>query len=201
MPKELRRSKVNYKIILFLSGLALVFFAFVFWLLGFNELSVRSNIRWSARFSVVCFCLAFSASSLYYFSPNKINTWILNNRNNLGITFAIIHIIHLLFLVTLHVFFHQVFIVRSLIEISLGGLAYLFILLMLLTSFETFASKLPIRKWKLLHTIGGYWILIVFTNSMLGRVIGGKIEYLPFALLLVSVWLLRITYWIKGRKN
>jgi len=86
-----------------------------------------------------------------------------------------------------------------LIVVALGGLAYLFIVLMLLTSFETFSRLISRSTWQRLHTIGGYWILIVFSNSMLGRVIAGQIEYLPFGILVIFIWLSRILTLRKGR--
>ncbi len=106
--------------------------------------------------------------------------------------FALIHLIHLFFLILLQRYFHPVFTLRSPIITALGGLAYLFLVLMLLTSFERFSKFVSRNTWKNIHLYGGYWILIVFSNSIYGRVIAGQMAYLPLAILLTFVWLIRI---------
>ena len=191
----------NWKLTYIAVGLSMGWFIGVFLLNGFDELSVRSNIRWSARFSVICFCLAFGASAFHRLAQNSVSTWLLKNRKYLGISFAIIHLIHLLFLALLHYYFHQVFVERSIIELALGGLAYVFILLMLLTSFNPIKKLMSQSTWTILHTLGGYWILIVFSNSIIGRVVSGKYAYLPLAILLISVFLLRLFALFKKRNS
>ena len=83
--------------------------------------------------------------------------------------------------------------------ITIGVIAYFFLVVMLITSFNRFSQLISISLWSIIHTIGGYWILIVFSNSMVGRVLGGKIGYLPFAILVLSVWLIRLLSWKKRR--
>jgi len=179
--------------------MAVLAFAYAFWNGGFTEESARLNIRWSARFSIVCFCIAFTASSLRIILPSTITHWLAANRKYFGISFAFIHLIHLLFLFLLHKYFHQVFTERPIGEIALGGLAYLFLVLMLITSFDRYAKLLSKKNWILLHTIGGYWILLVFSNSIIGRVVGGQMAYLPFGILVLVVWLVRVMAWRRKR--
>ena len=136
---------------------------------------------------------------MYSLVQNSFTRWLIQNRKYLGVSFAIIHLIHLMFLVLLHSNFYQVFVHRSMIELALGGLAYVFIVLMLLTSFKVFSNLISKSVWNTLHTIGGYWILIVFSNSMIGRMIGGKYEYLPFVILLAAVWLVRLIAIVKRK--
>ncbi len=176
-----------------------MFFLLINGSFGFTEDSLRMNIRWSARFSLIYFCVAFSASSFHVALKKNTTQWILENRKYFGISFAIIHLIHLFFLFLLHLNFHAVFIKRSLTEISLGGLAYVFTILMLMTSFDRGRKRLSMTQWNSLHTIGGYWILIVFSNSIIGRVLAGKIEYLPLAIIIMTVWCMRFISWRKNR--
>lgn len=189
----------GWKITYVLVGLSVLWFALVLALNGFNEYAVRANIRWSARFSLICFCLAFGASASDAIFKGAMSKWILIHRRFIGVSFAIIHLIHLFFLLLLHFSFDQIFVPQAVFEVTLGGLAYLFVVLMLLTSFKFFARHLSKDSWRKLHLIGGYWILIVFTSSMVGRVVGGKYEYLPFAVMVILVWLIRL--WHGNRKS
>jgi len=158
---------------------------------GYDEQSLRQLIRWSARISVSLFCLAFAAKGINFYIQNSFSFWILMNRKYWGISFAIIHLVHLAFLLLLQGHFHPVFELADPTSLMAGGLAYLFILLMLLTSFPYFSKQLSPRNWKRLHTIGSYWIWLIFMTSYWTRVLTEK-EYLPLGLLLVIALLFRI---------
>ena len=192
--------KPNWSLVYVILGLSISFFASVYLMHGFTEASVRVNIRWSAKFSILCFSLAFMATSADLLLRNSYTMWLVKNRRYLGVSFAIIHLIHLFFLVQLERDFHPVFTDNSLVTLTLGGLAYLFIIVMLLTSFEMFSKFLSKKNWKRLHTIGGYWILIVFSNSILGRVFEWKLAHIPFALLILGTWTFRFLAWRKALK-
>ena len=142
---------------------------YIFWWFaifnGFTEESTREAIRWTARISVVLFSLAFAASGLHRQFHNPFTFWLLTNRKYLGISFAIMHLVHLCYLGLLQFNFHPVFEKAKTISLIGGGLAYFFIVMMLLTSFKIFSKYLSKRQWKLLHTIGGYWILYIFLRS------------------------------------
>lgn len=181
-------------------SISVLFFAGVFILLGYSEESLRINIRWSAKFSLICFCLAFGASSIAGLFQNNFSNWLVKNRRHLGISFAVIHLVHLAFLVLLHRDFDPLFSIRSTVSLALGGLAYLFLVLMLLTSFEKFASLLSKSNWNRLHTIGGYWILAVFSFSILARVFLGQVDYLPLGILVVATWIVRLVSWRKKKR-
>ena len=158
---------------------------------GYTEVGVRLCVRLSARISATFFAFAFMASSLHYFVGRPWTLWIMTNRKYLGISFAIIHLIHLVFLILLQVSFHPVFELAASQSLLGGGLAYLFLVLMLATSFEKFSSGLSAWQWTLLHTVGGYWIWFIFAKSYFKRVMT-EMEYLPLLVLLGIVVLLRI---------
>ncbi len=158
---------------------------------GFDEESIRVLIRWTARISVVLFCLAFGASALHALLQNSTTWWVRMNRKYLGISFAIIHLIHLAVLIVLQVNFHPVFERAAPQALFAGAGAYLFIVLMLLTSFDRFADRLSKNAWKNLHLVGGFWIWGVFMTSYWRRALT-EYTYLPIALLLVVVMGLRV---------
>ncbi len=182
-----------WDLVKFILGLSALLFALLYWTGGFTEASTRAAIRWSARISVLMFCLAFGASSIHYFMKNSFSFWILMNRKYWGISFAIIHLVHLAFLGVLQYFFHPVFTLAASISLFAGGMAYVFLILMLLTSFDAFAAKMSRRNWTFLHTIGAYWIWVIFARSYWKRVLfENEYSYLPLALSLVIVLLARI---------
>ncbi len=175
-------------ITIFSVGLYVAFFI----LGGFTEESTRSVIAWSAKISFVLFCMAFAASAIHKRMKNSFSFWWLMNRKYFGISFAINHLIHLGFLVVLQQVFHPVFNMAASTSLMAGGMAYLFVVLMLLTSFEVFSKFLSRKNWKLLHTIGGYWIWVIFLSTYVKKVQNVGVEYLPFVLGLLVVVFLRI---------
>ena len=172
-------------------GGALILFAGIFILNGWNEEAIRMAIRWSARISVVLFCIAFAATSFHAWRKNSFSWWVFMNRKFFGISFAIVHLIHLLFLILLQFNFYPLFAQGVDFSILGGILAYIFIVLMLLTSFPFFSKFLTKKSWKILHTSGGYWIWVVFMISFWKRAIHQP-EYLPLSILLVLVFILRM---------
>ena len=142
------------------------------------------------------FCIAFGASAIHRWLQNSFTWWGFMNRKYFGISFALMHLIHLFFLFLLQKNFHPVFERAATISLLSGGLAYLFLGLMLLTSFPFFAKKISTSSWKILHTVGGYWIWWIFFISYAKRV-RTELDYLPLVLLFVGVLFLRIWKWKK----
>ena len=77
--------------------LALTLVALSVWIAGmrgFEVDGVRMVIRFTARTSLLFFCLAFSAAALARLWPNAWTRWQRRNRRYLGVTFAASHGIH-----------------------------------------------------------------------------------------------------------
>lgn len=191
----------EWKLVSLIVGLSLFYFIQLFYFGGFNEETNRQAIRISARIAVVLFSMAFIASSFQYFVKNVFSFWLLMNRKFIGISFAILHLIHLAFLLLLQQNFHPVFNKAKTISLIGGGMAYVFLVLMLLTSFSAFSKYLSKKQWTALHTVGGIWIWYIFARSYFKRV-DTEIEYLPIVVLLAIVIIFRIARVVsKGRKN
>src|SRR5262245_38085706 len=60
----------------------------------FEVEGVRMVIRFTARTSLLFFCLAFSAAALARLWPNAWTRWQRRNRRYLGVTFAASHALH-----------------------------------------------------------------------------------------------------------
>src|SRR5215468_5414296 len=61
---------------------------------GFEVEGVRMVIRFTARSSLLLFCLAFSAAALSRVWPSGWTRWLRRNRRQIGVTFAASHALH-----------------------------------------------------------------------------------------------------------
>ncbi len=158
---------------------------------GFNETTLRTTVRLTARMSGLLFSMAFTASSFHLIVHNSFSQWMLKNRRYIGVSFAIVHLIHLGLIVSLQFAFETVIPNTKLITILGGGIAYIFVVAMLFTSFSRFRAYLSKKQWELLHTVGGYWIWAVFLFSYLKRLKDDSI-YIVLAVFFVAVLLIRL---------
>src|SRR5450755_2166358 len=77
--------------------LTLTLIALSVWIAAMRQFEVdgvRMVIRFTARTSLLLFCLAFSAAALARLWPNAWTRWQRRNRRYLGVTFAASHGIH-----------------------------------------------------------------------------------------------------------
>jgi sulfoxide reductase heme-binding subunit YedZ len=165
--------------------------AVVVWHQGDIE-GIRLVIRFTARVSLVLFSLAFTAAALARRLPNDWTRWQRRNRRYLGVSFAFSHGIHLMAIIALARLDPALFasLTNPVIIIS-GSVVYLFIAAMTATSFDRTAAMLGPRAWRLLHAIGGYYILVTFANAFGRRALQDGF-YLPFAAVVVLVFAIRI---------
>ncbi|MES1198968.1 MAG: hypothetical protein ABUS48_03205 [Pseudomonadota bacterium] len=120
----------------------------------------------TARWSVLWFAAAWSASSLAKLWPGGWRGWLLYNRRGVGLGFAFAHFIHAyFFLGAILVFGHQ----TTLTTVLGGGIGYVFVAAMALTSNDWAVRKLG-ANWKRLHTLGGYVIAFIFAFTYYGRI-------------------------------
>lgn len=152
--------------------------------------------RLTARFAFPIFLLAWTASAWASLFPGGWRTALLRRRRAVGLSFAAAHGAHLLFiLITLRIFGHE----APMITVYAGGLVYLLIAAMALTSNDASLRWLGRARWKALHTVGGLAILLVFTNSYVGRLKSMPMLALPaLALILLAIGL-KLTAWRSRR--
>jgi hypothetical protein len=154
---------------------------------------IRQVIRLTARTSLLLFCMAFIASAAWKRFPNAWTRWQRQNRRYLGLGFAVSHGIHAAAIISYALLdpvrFHQASSMGSIIS---GGIAYVFIVLMSLTSFDRTAELIGPRAWKILHTSGIYYIWISFMITFGKRIPMSPLYVLPLILLLA---LLALRLW------
>ncbi|MBR0799318.1 hypothetical protein JQ615_28420 [Bradyrhizobium jicamae] len=175
--------------------LALTLIALSIWIAGtrhFEVDGVRMVIRFTARTSLLLFCLAFSAAALARLRPNAWTRWHRRNRRYLGVTFAASHAIHAAAIVWFAKVdpagFAQATSVASYI---FGGIGYAFVIALTATSFDRTAAMLGMRAWRALHLTGGYYLLLQFTVSF-GKRIPEMPLYVLFLIPLAAVLALRL---------
>jgi methionine sulfoxide reductase heme-binding subunit len=157
-------------------------------------------VRVTARTSVVLFLMAFTAAALFRLWPNAWTRWQRRNRRYLGVSFAFSHGVHLVAILWLqHVRPVEFAASVSVVTWIGGGLAYVFIAAMTATSFDRTAQMLGPRAWKILHTVGSYYVWLIFANSYIGRALEMP-EYIPAAGFVVLALGLRIAARVADRR-
>lgn len=146
--------------------------------------------RWTARVGFPIFLLTYLASSLVRLTPAPWSRALARDRRWWGLGFAASHTVHLVALVQAISLDPKP---RTMASLVPGGLAYVFILAMALTS-NTAAMRAMGRNWKSLHTVGIHVIWLIFTLAYAKRIpvpetraIGVTMTTLALAALLVRV--------------
>jgi sulfoxide reductase heme-binding subunit YedZ len=158
----------------------------------FDVDGVRMVIRFTARTSLLFFCLAFSAAALARLWPNAWTRWQRRNRRYLGVTFAASHAIHAVVIAAFAVMDPAGFAAAtSLVSYIFGGIGYVVIAAMAATSFDRTAAAIGPRAWRMLHITGGYYLLFQFMVSF-GKRIPDMPLYGLFLIPLLAVFALRM---------
>lgn len=160
---------------------------------GMDEDTLGVTLRVSAWAGLLIYLVIFVSRPLKQLGGGLVARRLVENRRYVGVAFAAIMIVHLILLLILNGFVPNV----------PGGMAYLFILLMLLTSFDGAVAALGPRRWRRLHKIGLYWIGAIFAAT----IVGGLAErpdspvHLALACLFLSALAVRATAFIKERRR
>ena len=122
--------------------------------------------RWTARAGFPIFILTYLASSLAKLSPGPLSRSLHRDRRYWGLGFAASHTVHLYALVTYLQISGEP---RTLVSLIPGGLAYLMIFAMAITSNQPAMRALG-YNWKRLHRFGIHYIWLIFTLAYAGRI-------------------------------
>ncbi|MBR1187502.1 ferric reductase-like transmembrane domain-containing protein [Bradyrhizobium sp. AUGA SZCCT0160] len=178
-----------------LAVLGLTLLALSVWIAGMQQFEVdgvRMVIRFTARTSLLLFCLAFSAAALARLWPNAWTRWQRRNRRYLGVTFAASHGIHAIAIAAFAMMDPAGYAAAtSPASYIFGGIGYAVIIAMTATSFDRSAKALGASAWRRLHLIGGYYLLFQFAVSF-GKRIPDMPLYALFLIPLLAVFALRM---------
>ena len=175
--------------------LTLTLLALSVWIAGMRQFEVegvRKVIRFTARSSLLFFCMAFGAAALARLWPNAWTRWQRRNRRYLGVTFAASHGIHAVAITAFAAMDPASFATAtSMASYIFGGIGYAVIIAMTATSFDRTAKALGAQAWRGLHLIGGYYLMFQFMVSF-GKRIPDMPLYALFLIPLVVVFALRM---------
>ena len=158
----------------------------------FDVNGVRMVVRFTARTSLLFFCLAFSAAALARLWPNLWTRWQRRNRRYLGVTFAASHAMHAIALAAFAAMDPAGFAAATnLASYVFGGIGYAVIAAMTITSFDRTAAAIGPRAWRTLHLVGGYYLWIQFMVGF-GKRVPGMPLYGLFLIPLLIVMALRL---------
>jgi len=177
--------------------------------LGFAENNNESLMLWArhtARISFAYFLLSFSASSLHYFFSNTLTKFIRHQRRYIGLSFALAHTIHLVALTSFFIVMEEN---PGIVTLIGGGLGYVAMYAMALTSNDNAVKKLGLKRWKQIHWFGANYIAVIFAFTYVGKLLNGQLngsdyDYLTFALIVGAifiVFILRIGYFLKSKNS
>jgi sulfoxide reductase heme-binding subunit YedZ len=175
--------------------LTLVLIVLSIWIAGMRQFEVdgvRMVIRFTARTSLLFFCMAFGAAALARLWPNPWTRWQRRNRRTLGVTFAASHAIHAVAIVCFAMADPAGYAgATSAASYVFGGIGYAFIIAMAATSFDRAATAIGPRVWRILHLTGGYYLLFQFMVAF-GKRIPDMPLYGLFLIPLLAVMALRL---------
>ena len=175
--------------------LTLVLAGLCIWIAGMRQFEVdgvRLVIRFTARTSLLFFCLAFGAAALARLWPNAWTRWQRRNRRYLGVTFAASHGIHAVAIASFAVMDPPAYAAAtSAASYIFGGIGYALIIAMAATSFDRTAAAIGPRAWRALHLTGGYYLCFQFLVSF-GKRIPDMPLYAFFLIPLLAVIALRL---------
>ncbi|HEX7035453.1 MAG TPA: hypothetical protein VF210_06740 [Pseudomonadales bacterium] len=166
------------------------------------EAGLVSATRLTARVGFVFFFVVFTSSVWFTWRATPLTRWLMRRRRHMGLSFALVHFAHLGVLSALFGVRGEV---PDPVTLVGGGLAYLLLTLMVLTS-NRFARLRLGRGWRALHLTGCWYIWLIFTNSYIGRLdpAAGAEPYGVFALLAalaLAVPALRTWAWLRRRRQ
>lgn len=113
----------------------------------------------TAWLAFALFIMAFTASSIQILMRGSYGRWAMKNRRYIGLSFALVHFIHAGLVLSNLIFTEES---RTASVLTGGGMAYVFLGLMTLTSNNASVRKLGAKNWKRLHKVGSYYIWLIF---------------------------------------
>ncbi|WP_033838660.1 ferric reductase-like transmembrane domain-containing protein [Mesorhizobium loti] len=190
-PPLATRATSRWRLFWLLAAIILALSVLVAFRGDFSVEAVREVVRLTAQMSLLLFCTAFSASALSQRWPSASTLFLRRHRRQIGLAFAFSHGVHAVALVIFSRIDPGEFSNATDTPMFVfGGLAYLFIIAMVATSFDRTAAWLGPRAWRILHSVGSYDIWLTFLIAE-GKRAPHDVYYWPYVALLVAVMVIR----------
>ncbi len=159
-------SAVKNWAVFLIAGLATLYGATLYFeSTGQTDVAFDQVLEFTGRLAFLVFLVIFAARPLRQRNPSGFTTALLKQRRLIGVAFAGIHFAHLWIIVS-----------RQQLDPAFGfpnagnipgAIAYGFILLMFITSFNSTTRALGPKRWRLLHTAGLYYLFVIFELAVM----------------------------------
>ncbi|HEY9699292.1 MAG TPA: hypothetical protein V6D10_18680 [Trichocoleus sp.] len=144
----------KWNVVVITAVLTGILVANILYVYGFTEAGMTSILKETGRLSYPLFLMCFLASSLQKIWRNSFSKWLAGNRKYLGISFAVVYAYH-----SIGMFGFMLITKTPGIEgimLFLSVLAYIFVIVMTVTSFKAVYDRMPVAAWRIIHTLGMY---------------------------------------------
>lgn len=149
----------------------------------------------TAHVAFAFFWMAFTASSVHRLHPGPYSRWAMKNRRYIGLSFAFIHIVHLMLVLSNITLTPDE---RPPLILAAGAVAYGFLFLMVLTSNNAAVKWLGTAKWRQLHLVGSWYIWVIFIAAI-PEVLTGKYNRVWIFILCFAALALRFAAYKKRK--
>lgn len=157
---------------------------------SFSEDAIRWAVTRSVDMAFVLFFFSFGASPLNLLFKSSFSRWLVRNRRYIGISFGIAFLSHAGLILFLAQRYPEPLLSDLTNEVIYTGItAFSVTALMTFTSNNAAVKLLGPQAWSILHTIGGYFLLIMFTLTYLSKL--NDFYFWPNAIAVVCLVLLR----------
>ena len=121
---------------------------------------VASLVGFSVRWAVPFIYIVVAASAVRKLFPGRFSGWWFRNRKHFGLCFAVVMAWQAVFIYILSqtyrdYYYDEIYLLRDELE---GSVGYIFLIVMVITTFPIVKRAIDFRQWKLLHTSGIYFL-------------------------------------------
>jgi len=168
---------------------------------GTGEGGVRMLIRATARSTAFCFLLAFAARPLRQVWRSDAAKALLRERRYVGVGAAFSHFLHMLGIIWLARAWPESYQPDPVTLVG-GGLGFVFLYAMALTSTDAAVARLGRTWWQRLHRTGAWYVAFIFLISFVPEPGGSwSAIYVVFFGAFLAVTVLRGFVFVRGRRR
>lgn len=180
---------------------------------GTGQAGTTLYLRNTGRLATVVFALAFSASALVTLFGDRMS-WPARNRRNLGLGFAAVMAVHLVAIVALFFVREPRYtgitlpgnetspLIMPLLVLLGGGAGLLIVMAMTITSFTIPRRRLGEQRWRHLHHLGGWFLLLIISvDTFDGLLREQRLIDIPFCVIVLAVGSLRVAAYATSGKH
>jgi hypothetical protein len=187
-------------IVLVAGAVALGLAALCLALAGTDQEGTAVGLRATALLSFPFLVGVYAASALAALWPGELSEWLLPRRRLLGLAFSAVLTVHLVLIA--HLLSLPPDPPPTVLGLTPGFVAYLFLAAMALASFSRIAKAIGPARTRLLFRVGLHWVFAIFTLALFkGVFIRHYYAWWLLPLMIaMAVYAMRLTVWWRASK-